>query len=124
MDRPVFALAALNTVLLLSACGGGTVTSSTGTTTNNPSPPPTTPSAEWAWISGSNYASSTGLGPAGIYGTLGTASASNVPGGRGATTGWADSSGNFWIFGGSGLDATATFGDLNDVWKFDPKNNQ
>ncbi|HEY4051017.1 MAG TPA: kelch repeat-containing protein [Acidobacteriaceae bacterium] len=83
-----------------------------------------TPTNEWTWISGSTV-SSVGLGPAGVYGTLGTESASNIPGGRGVATGWADSSGNLWIFGGFGLDATGTKpGELNDLWKFDPKSNQ
>jgi N-acetylneuraminic acid mutarotase len=105
--------------VLMTACGGSN-SAVTGTTNN---PPPST-TDEWAWISGSNYASS-GAGPAGVYGTLGTASAGNVPGGRDASTGWTDSSGNLWIFGGFGFDATGgTWGDLNDVWKFSPSSNQ
>jgi hypothetical protein len=31
-----------------------------------------------------------------------------------------DSSGNFWLFGGNGLDASGTLGYLNDVWEYQP----
>ena len=74
-------------------------------------------------MSGSNYASS-GNGVAGNYGTRGTPSPSNVPGSRSVSTGWTDSSGNFWIFGGFDADAATAFGYLNDVWKFSPASNQ
>jgi hypothetical protein len=33
-----------------------------------------------------------------------------VPGSRNSSTSWSDSSGNLWLFGGSGY--------LNDLWKF------
>jgi hypothetical protein len=79
---------------------------------------------EWAWMGGSNIAPASGsnseAGQAGVYGTLGTASPRNVPGGRDATVGWVDSSGNFWLFGGSGLDSVDNGGALNDLWKFEP----
>jgi N-acetylneuraminic acid mutarotase len=31
---------------------------------------------------------------------------------------WTDSSGNFWLFGGWGLDSTGTVGELNDLWEY------
>jgi hypothetical protein len=31
-----------------------------------------------------------------------------------------DASGNFWLFGGLGMDSTGTLGYLNDLWKFEP----
>jgi hypothetical protein len=73
---------------------------------------------EWTWVSGSNT-----INASGIYGTLGTTSVSNVPGARGSGGGggsisWTDSSGNFWLFGGSGYDSTGTEGYLNDLWEF------
>jgi hypothetical protein len=68
---------------------------------------------EWTWVSGSNTA-----GAKGVYGTNGVASATNVPGGRGIAVGWADSSGNLWLFGGYGFDSTGTGGELNDLWEF------
>lgn len=58
--------------------------------------------------------------PQGVYGKKGTASASNVPGGRSRAVGWVDANGNLWLLGGEGLD----FGDLpcnlNDLWRYQP----
>ena len=60
-------------------------------------------------------------GQSGIYGTLGVASASNVPGGREYAVSWTDSNGNFWLFGGMGYDSVGTLGfGLNDLWEFNP----
>ena len=70
-------------------------------------------SSQWTWMGGSNAANQTGM-----YGTLGTAAAGNVPGARNSGVGWIDKSGNFWLFGGSGNDSTGTQGDLNDLWKY------
>ena len=42
----------------------------------------------------------------GVYGTLGTASASNWPGGRWGASSRLDASGNVWVFGGFGCDST------------------
>jgi hypothetical protein len=67
---------------------------------------------EWAWMGGSN----TGNQP-GVYGTLGTLAAGNIPGGRQGGVSWTDSSGNLWLFGGSGLGASG-HGYLNDLWKY------
>ena len=74
-----------------------------------------TTTKEWTWVSGSDT-----INASGAYGTLGIASASNVPGARGSQGGgaalsWTDTSGNFWLFGGSG-----TNGILNDLWEFSP----
>jgi len=82
---------------------------------------PTT--AEWTWISGSSTLPllSTGQrGQAGVYGTQGVSSTSNVPGGRSQAIGWIDGSGHLWLFGGGGLDSTGTLGQLNDLWEYDP----
>lgn len=60
-------------------------------------------------------------GQPGIYGTLGVASSSNVPGGRSGAVSWADGSGNLWLFGGNGYDSTNTGSQLlNDLWEFSP----
>ncbi|MGA9672280.1 MAG: chitobiase/beta-hexosaminidase C-terminal domain-containing protein, partial [Terracidiphilus sp.] len=48
----------------------------------------------------------------------------NTPGGRSDASGWIDSSGNFWIFGGQGYDAKGSFGLLNDLWEFIPATNR
>ncbi len=68
---------------------------------------------EWTWIGGSNK-----VDEAGIYGTLGTPSAANVPGARRGAVTWKDSSGNVWLFGGFGYDSAGTAGQLNDLWKY------
>ena len=74
----------------------------------------------WTWVSGVNFQDENGA-----YGTQGVASTSNSPGSRQYPVSWIDSSGNFWLFGGSGLDSVthgvgATVGCLNDFWKFNP----
>ena len=70
---------------------------------------------EWTWVSGV----STGEITVGLYGTLGVASASNVPGGRVGAVSWSDSSGNLWLFGGGGYASSSTsVGYLNDLWEF------
>ena len=71
----------------------------------------------WTWVSGSNTVDQTGN-----YGTKGVPAASNVPGARYGAVSWRDSSDNLWLFGGAGYDSTGTFGDLNDLWKFDGTN--
>ena len=75
----------------------------------------------WTWLSGDNTANNYG-----VYGTRGTASATNKPGARGRTSrpdGKADALGNLWLFGGNG-NAVATSGDLNDLWKYNIATNQ
>jgi hypothetical protein len=76
---------------------------------------------EWTWVSGS-YSANT----AGVYGTQGIASASNVPGARFGSVGWIDNQDNFWLFGGSGWDSssgsdsTGFPNNLNDLWRYQP----
>lgn len=69
---------------------------------------------EWTWVAGSNVSNQ-----AGIYGTKGVTSSTNCPGARGYCVSWKDASGNFWLFGGEGRDVNGSFGNLNDLWKFD-----
>ncbi len=73
----------------------------------------------WVWMSGSSAVGSNGSQP-GVYGTLGTPAAGNIPGGRTMASSWTDSNGNFWLFGGFGDDANDTAGYLNDLWEFNP----
>jgi N-acetylneuraminic acid mutarotase len=80
---------------------------------------------QWAWMAGSSTlptCTEPGLcGQPGKYGALGSASTGNLPGGREAAATWTDASGNFWLFGGSGMDSVGTAaGPLNDLWEFDP----
>lgn len=98
--------------------GGGlsTTTNTTGDLSDLWEFSPTT--KQWTWVSGNNTG---GILP--DYGTLGTASTSNTPGGRDSAVGWTDSSGNLWLFGGFDYDTTTgangTNDFLNDLWKFD-----
>jgi N-acetylneuraminic acid mutarotase len=69
----------------------------------------------WEWLGGSNTS-----GAAGVYGTPGVASTSNVPGARQQAISWTDSSGNLWLFGGNGYDSSSNIGNLNDLWKYTP----
>jgi N-acetylneuraminic acid mutarotase len=70
---------------------------------------------EWTWVSGSDANNQIG-----VYGTLGTPEAANIPGGRQETLAWIDASGLFWLFGGDGFDYAGNRLKLNDLWKFDP----
>jgi N-acetylneuraminic acid mutarotase len=74
---------------------------------------------EWAWVSGSNT-----IDQPGVYGTLGTPAATNVPGARNGSVSWTDTSGHFWLFGGQGYDGNRLWGNLNDLWEYDPTTNE
>jgi hypothetical protein len=57
------------------------------------------------------------------YGAVGVPAVSNAPGGRDIAAAWVDGAGNFWLFGGYGLDASNSFvsaGNLGDLWEFSP----
>ena len=72
----------------------------------------------WIWMGGSQIGNGTGS-----YGTMGTASASNLAASRVGAVSWIDASGNLWLFGGlAEVDpggATAV-GNLNDLWRITP----
>jgi hypothetical protein len=72
---------------------------------------------QWSWVDGSNL-----VNEASVYGTQGTAAASNVLGARQDGIGWIDSSNNLWLFGGWTEDSSGTAGHLNDLWKYDGTN--
>ena len=74
---------------------------------------------EWTWMGGSSQ-----INQSGVYGERGTAAAANIPGARIASAIWTDKSGNFWLFGGWGLDANGVYSALNDLWNFDPSKNE
>lgn len=74
---------------------------------------------QWAWMGGSTL-----MGQSGVYGTLGTGSTSNIPGARSSGAAVADTSGNLWFFGGSGMDSVGSSGNLNDLWKYNTANGQ
>jgi hypothetical protein len=80
---------------------------------------------QWAWMGGNSTVSCATLcGNSGVYGTLNTPAAGNVPGSRQEAASWIDQSGNFWLFGGQGFDANGTLGYLNDLWEFNPSTKQ
>jgi gliding motility-associated-like protein len=73
---------------------------------------------QWTWINGSNV-----VGNGGNFGTRGQAAPANLPGSRDGACSWTDPNGNFWLFGGEGVQGTAV-GYLNDLWKYDPVANE
>jgi hypothetical protein len=74
---------------------------------------------QWTWMGGSIAASQSGS-----YGMLGIPAAGNNPGSRDSATTWTDSNGNFWLFGGTGLDSAGGNGPLNDLWEFNNSSHQ
>jgi N-acetylneuraminic acid mutarotase len=79
---------------------------------------------EWTWMGGSSTSECDDCVQYGVYGTLGTPAAKNIPAGRSGAVSWTDSSGNFWLFGGVGWDSAGDYGPLNDLWEFEPTNNE
>ena len=76
----------------------------------------------WVFVSGGNTSKANQNG---IYGTQGTAASANMPGGRQEAAGWADTSGNLWLFGGEGEDSLGTTnGILNDLWVYNITSKQ
>ncbi|NVB83978.1 MAG: hypothetical protein HOV81_36720 [Kofleriaceae bacterium] len=85
---------------------------------------------QWTWMGGTNSVGSVNFGGSNsVYGTKGIADAANLPGGRYGAASWTDAQGNFWLFGGSGVDSQpfGVHGNelvyLNDLWKYTPGQN-
>jgi hypothetical protein len=79
-------------------------------------------SGAWTWMGGSNS-----MDQPGVYGTLGMAAASNVPGNRSDVVTWTDSSGNLWLFGGWGVVSDGQYLTgvaLNDLWRYSPPSGE
>ncbi len=74
---------------------------------------------QWTWEGGPDTGNASG-----VYGTRGTAAATNLPGARDAATAVLDASGDVWLFGGVGNDSTGTDGYLNDLWMWSPVTGQ
>ena len=72
-------------------------------------------SKQWTWVGGANTENQSG-----VYGALGAAGATNVPGARQRAVSWTDRSGNFWLFGGIGYDSVGYYQYLNDLWEYNP----
>lgn len=89
---------------------------------------------QWTFVAGSAMANQTGVyglaplvGPPDTTNAAGTAGLTGatpgiLPGSRWGASGWIDNGGNMWLFGGWGLDSTATNGNgaLNDLWVYTP----
>ena len=74
---------------------------------------------QWVWMKGDKLFLSAD------YGTKGVPGINNKPGGRYEPAEWTDLDGNFWLFGGRGFDDVgATIGNLNDLWRFNPKTKE
>jgi hypothetical protein len=74
---------------------------------------------QWIWQAGSSVGNQPG-----VYGTKGTASSSNIPGGRWAAATFTDNAGNVWLFGGQGVDSTGAIGILADLWEYNTATQQ
>lgn len=75
---------------------------------------------QWTWMKGSSTSLS-----AGVYGVQGVPASTNEPGARGwGGVSWVDNSGDLWLFGGYGHDATGFTGALNDLWRYNIASNQ
>lgn len=71
---------------------------------------------QWTFVKGSTS-------PLGIYGNKGVSDETCFPGSRYGAVTWVDHNGNFWLFGGNGKSSETTgdgFGDLSDLWMFNP----
>jgi N-acetylneuraminic acid mutarotase len=72
--------------------------------------------SQWIWQAGSDVGAAEG-----VFGTMqGVASPDIWPGARQSHASWTDSAGNYWVFGGSGYDASGIKESLNDLWRFSP----
>ncbi len=69
---------------------------------------------EWTWMSGSNTINGTEN-----YGTQGVPSVSNHPSGLYEACEWTDTSGMFWLYGGTSVSQT-----LANLWKYNPSTNE
>ena len=82
----------------------------------------------WTWMAGNStmiYSSTTNQwGQPGVYGTQGSGGSGNTPGGRQGPSGWTDSSGHLWVFGGDSFDSLGNVGWINDLWEFNPSTKE
>ncbi len=72
----------------------------------------------WTWMKGDST-----LYQPGVYGTKGAEAAANKPGWRSMSCGWADGSGNLWLFGGNGASSYANSLNYNDLWRYNIATN-
>jgi hypothetical protein len=73
---------------------------------------------QWTWMSGGG---ATGLAEQiGVYGAQQVPAAGFYPGSRWGSSGWSDSNGNLWFFGGWGYASSLaqSTGFLDDIWEY------
>jgi hypothetical protein len=71
---------------------------------------------QWTWVGGADI-----VNQPSVYGAQCRPSATNIPGARYSDLSWIDSSGNLWIFGGVGFDASVVAPEfLSDLWRYQP----
>jgi N-acetylneuraminic acid mutarotase len=73
---------------------------------------------QWTWIKGDSTVNNIG-----IYGLQGIAAITNKPGSRFGNTSWSDTSGNLYLFGGTGYATNGVSDNLNDLWKLNLNNS-
>jgi N-acetylneuraminic acid mutarotase len=74
---------------------------------------------QWTWVKGGNA-----VHCAANYGTFGLGYGASTPGSRWKPTTWVDKYGHFWLFGGYGRTVSAAYGQLNDLWQYNPSSNE
>ncbi len=80
---------------------------------------------EWTWVGGSDTGTGgIGAGNVGVYGTLGIPSPGNYPGTRSRAYSCTDPAGNFWLYGGGGVDSVGNDALLNDLWVYSPASGE
>jgi N-acetylneuraminic acid mutarotase len=79
-------------------------------------------SGEWTWVKGDQTRT---FGPlyTGVYGVQGISNVKNNPGAREMQSVLIDNGGNFWLYGGQGVDGYGQFGVLGDLWEYSPAVN-
>ena len=76
--------------------------------------------SEWTWVGGADSIPMGLVGESGSYGTLGIPSSTNYPGTRAGAFNCTDPAGEFWLFGGGGVDSVGNPGPLDDLWQYSP----
>jgi N-acetylneuraminic acid mutarotase len=70
---------------------------------------------QWTWLKGANT-----NGQTGYYGTPGNVA--NTPGARFGAVTWTLNN-KMYLFGGTGIDGTGSWGELNDLWEYNVASN-
>lgn len=72
---------------------------------------------QWTWVKGTNVL----MDQPARFGSLGTPSITNIPGGGEWSCNWTGKNGEFWLFGGWRMNAKFCCGGaMNDLWRFNP----